>query len=80
MRFRIFVSFTSRDTHLAFMPEDSEYLRIFLKEEALRESYRAELYAKAVHFYEQEDNQELVEECLRHAPLSSMKRDDRAYL
>lgn len=72
--------FTSRDTHLAFMPEDSEYLRIFLKEEALRESYRAELYAKAVHFYEQEDNQELVEECLRHAPLSSMKRDDRAYL
>ena len=28
----------------------------------------------------QEDNQELVEECLRHAPLSSMKRDDRAYL
>ena len=47
----------------------------------MRESYRAELYAKAVHFYEQEDNQELVEEAsLRHAPLSSMKRDDRAYL
>lgn len=72
--------FSGREKSFTFMPDDREYLLQLLKNDKLRDSYRAGLYPEILRYLNRMDEAELVEDYLNHAPIKQCGREDRTYL
>lgn len=72
--------FNGREKSSAFMPDDRGYLLQLLRNEKLRDSFRAKLYPEVIRYLEWMDEKGLVKEFIKHAPIKQCSREDRAYL
>lgn len=72
--------FDGRTKSRTFVKEDKEYLYQLLKNDEIREQYKAKLYPEAIRYYEQMDETDRVEEYLHVIQLNWVDRLGRAYI
>ncbi len=72
--------FSGREKSLTFMPDDKEYLLQLLRNENLRESYRAKLYPEIIRYLNRMDETTLEEEYLKQVPIRKCSREARTYV